>query len=122
MFFSFFRNCPDPLERKNIKTILKEGRKARQDSAEAQASSQKIGNVNDICWFCHVDVTSLEKNKCAGCRKVTPPCCPPILRPYVQARYCAEKCQRSDWGRHGDYCVKVQEKIRKKIEAKQNIG
>ena len=37
-----------------------------------------------------------------------------------QARYCAERCQRADWGRHGDYCVKVQEKIRKKIEARKS--
>ena len=36
-----------------------------------------------------------------------------------QARYCDERCQRADWGRHGDYCVKVQQKIRKKIEEKK---
>ena len=36
-----------------------------------------------------------------------------------QGRYCDERCQKADWGRHGDYCVKVQEKIRKKIEAKK---
>ena len=36
-----------------------------------------------------------------------------------QARYCDERCQKADWGRHGDYCVKVQQKIRKKIEAKK---
>ena len=37
----------------------------------------------------------------------------------LQARYCDERCQRSDWGPHGDYCVTMQEKIRKKIEAKK---
>ena len=36
-----------------------------------------------------------------------------------QGRYCDERCQKADWGRHGDYCVKVQEKIRKKMEAKK---
>ena len=36
-----------------------------------------------------------------------------------QGRYCDERCQKSDWGRHGDYCVKVQQKIRKKMEAKK---
>ena len=36
-----------------------------------------------------------------------------------QARYCDERCQKADWGRHGDYCVKVQEKIRKKMEKKK---
>ena len=70
---------------KRIKKILKEGRKSRQSNAAAQASanvaSANVGsanvasaNVNDradsICWFCHLDVTNLENNKCAGCRKV----------------------------------------------------
>ena len=27
--------------------------------------------------------------------------------------------KEADWGRHGDYCVKVQQKIRKKMEAKK---
>ena len=85
------------------------------------------GNVADkadgICWFCHGDVTSLENNKCAGCRKVTQLslCSLQILRykTIFQARYCDERCQKADWGRHGDYCVLVQEKIRKKKEAKK---
>ena len=38
----------------------------------------------------------------------------------MQARYCGERCQRADWGRHGDYCVKMQEKIRKKKEVKKS--
>ena len=41
----------------------------------AEASVHGGGSVDDnadhICWFCHVDVTNLENNKCAGCRKVT---------------------------------------------------
>ena len=41
----------------------------------AEASVHGGGSVDDnadhICWFCHVDVTHLENNKCAGCRKVT---------------------------------------------------
>ena len=41
----------------------------------AEASVHEGGSVDDnadhICWFCHVDVTKLENNKCAGCRKVT---------------------------------------------------
>ena len=41
----------------------------------AEASVHGGGSVNanadHICWFCHVDVTNLENNKCAGCRKVT---------------------------------------------------
>ena len=102
-----------------IEKILKEGREARQSSAADQASTQESDNADSICWFCHVDVSNLENNKCAGCRKVTPR--PQMrLRPYLlfQARYCDERCQRADWGRHGGYCVKVQEKIRRKIEAK----
>ena len=69
------RKCPDAVKRKQILKILKERRKARQDRDIAQASAQASDNVNDkadsICWFCHADVTNLENNKCAGCRKVT---------------------------------------------------
>ena len=36
-----------------------------------------------------------------------------------QARYCSVECQGDDWARHGDYCVAVQEKIKKKKEAKK---
>ena len=65
---------------------MKEGRKGRQDRAAAEAGAHDGGagvgaqdgataSVNDradsICWFCHDDVTNLENNKCAGCRKVT---------------------------------------------------
>ena len=115
-----------PQYREKIRQILKEGRKARQSNAEAQASPHGGASVNDnaddICWFCHVDVTQLENNKCAGCRKVTLLSSLQILRHNLlfQARYCGERCQRADWGRHGDYCVKVQEKIRKKIEARKS--
>ena len=134
VIFSFhhLRDCPDAAQRKKIKKILKEGMKARlarqcgragQSSAAAQASAQTSDKVNDnadsICWFCHADVTNLANNKCAGCRKVRTHLCLQILTKYLfQARYCDERCQKADWGRHGDYCVKVQEKIRKKIEAK----
>ena len=147
----YLRKFPDALQRKKVKKILKEGKKAKQNSAAAQASAsgraragahasntagahssntdgaQTSGNVDDradsICWFCHGDVTSLENNKCAGCRKVTQLslCSLQILRykTIFQARYCDERCQKADWGRHGDYCVLVQEKIRKKKEAKK---
>ena len=79
---------------KRIKKILKEGRKFRQSNTLPQASANVASanvasanvasanvasaNVNDradsICWFCHADVTNLENNKCAGCRKVTHLC------------------------------------------------
>ena len=69
------RKCPKAKYRKKLKQILKEGRKARQDKDVAEASGQASGNVDDnadsICWFCHADVTNLQDNKCAGCRKVT---------------------------------------------------
>ena len=59
-----------------MEQILREERKARQGNAvTAQASSDASGNVNgnadSICWFCHADVSNLENNECAGCRKVT---------------------------------------------------
>ena len=131
---SNLRQFPNAKHRKKIKEILKEGRKAKQDRATAEAgalasdtsSAHASGNVDDkadsICWFCHADVTNLENNKCAGCRKVTQLslCSLQILRhkTIFQARYCDERCQKADWGRHGDYCVLVQEKIRNKIEKK----
>ena len=83
---------------KKVKEILQEGRKARKDSAAPKAGADGSGggihgggnrgdahggahggaldggnpneNADSICWFCHVDVTKLENNKCAGCRKV----------------------------------------------------
>ena len=116
---SNLRQFPNAKHRKKIKEILKEGRKAKQDRATAEAgalasdtagahgsnkasaqtsdtssahcsntasarasntasgtaSAHATGNADDkadsICWFCHADVTNLENNKCAGCRKVT---------------------------------------------------
>ena len=72
--FLIFRDFPDAVHRKKIKKILKEGRKARQNSVEAEAGARDGDNANDnadsICWFCHTGVTKLENNKCAGCRKV----------------------------------------------------
>ena len=61
--------------RKKLRKILKEGRKVRQSSAVAQASSPAISdtindNADSICWFCHADVSNLANNKCVGCRKV----------------------------------------------------
>ena len=119
------RQTPDAERKKKIENILKEGRKAREASSAAEASvNDKAGS---ICWFCHADVSNLENNKCAGCRKVTHVYsvhCTPLSSFWMkqnlllQARYCDERCQRADWGRHGGYCVKVQEKIRRKTEAK----
>ena len=37
----------------------------------------------------------------------------------LQARYCDEECRSADWARHGEYCVLMQQKIRKKREAKK---
>jgi len=65
-------------------------------------------NADQICWYCHDDVTRVEINRCAGCKK---------------ARYCSEECQKADWGRHGDYCLLMQQKIKKKTEERkaQNV-
>ena len=41
------------------------------DAASAHASGNVDDKADSICWFCHGDVTNLENNKCAGCRKVT---------------------------------------------------
>ena len=74
--------------RKKVEKILKKGRRTRQSSAAAEANVTNVAsadvanaiasstsganeNADSICWFCHADVSSLEKSKCAGCRKVT---------------------------------------------------
>ena len=107
---------------------MKEG-KARQDRAAAEAGAQDGDDVNDraerICWFCHGDVTNLEINKCAGCRKVTLNCRSRVLRNlFFEARYCDTRCQKADWGRHGDYCIKVfyQQLSRLSKKLKQSIS
>ena len=68
------RDCPDAEQRDKIENILKTRREERQSNAAAEAGADGVANVNDradsICWFCHADVTHLENNKCAGCRKV----------------------------------------------------
>ena len=37
----------------------------------------------------------------------------------LQARYCCVECAVADWDRHREYCVVVQEKIKRKTEAKK---
>ena len=72
---SHLRDCPDEAQRDKIENILKTRREERQSNAAAEVGADGHANVNDradsICWFCHADVTHLENNKCAGCRKVT---------------------------------------------------
>jgi len=77
----------------------------KANASDTTSAHSQDDNASSICWFCHADVTNLANNKCAGCRK---------------ARYCNERCQRADWERHGEYCVKVQEKMKKKVEAKNS--
>ena len=40
----------------------------------ADKSSDSGRSINDnadqICWYCHDDVTRVEINRCAGCKKV----------------------------------------------------
>ena len=82
------RKCPNKEKRKKLQKILKEGRKVRRSKIAAQSGDRgrrgkesdfdaqaDVGGIDDnadyICWFCHVDVSLLGNNKCAGCRKVT---------------------------------------------------
>ena len=39
----------------------------------------------------------------------------------LQARYCCVECAVADWDRHREYCVFMQEKIKKKMEAKKAV-
>ena len=38
---------------------------------------------------------------------------------FLQARYCCVECAVADWDRHREYCVVMQEKIKRKMEAKK---
>ena len=45
------------------------------ESISAKAKSSDSGksindNADQICWYCHDDVTRVEINRCAGCKKV----------------------------------------------------
>ena len=60
--------------------------------------------VVKFCWTCYVEVTSLEKSLCAGCKI---------------ARYCTLECQGYDWERHQDFCEKkLQNRIKKMTKKK----
>ena len=37
----------------------------------------------------------------------------------LQARYCCVECAVADWDRHREYCVFMQQKIKRKMEAKK---
>ena len=39
----------------------------------------------------------------------------------LQARYCCVECAVADWDRHREYCVFMQEKIKRKMEAKKAV-
>ena len=40
--------------------------------AKSSASGRSINdNADQICWYCHDDVTRVEINRCAGCKKVS---------------------------------------------------
>ena len=67
----------------NNDQALEESAKALDIKASAEAPNSNASavdantkaledNAKNICWFCHEDVTNLEINKCAGCRKVKP--------------------------------------------------
>ena len=57
-----------------------------------------------ICWNCQTTQTKLLK--CTGCRR---------------AQYCDKECQIEDWGRHEDYCVKKQEKMKQRANKPTNL-
>ena len=48
-------------------------------------------NHSEFCWLCGVTVRKLKKATCAGC---------------LVARYCTLGCQKEDWSRHRNYCMK----------------
>ena len=48
-------------------------------------------NHSEFCWLCGVTIRKLKKATCAGC---------------LVARYCTLGCQKEDWSRHRNYCMK----------------
>jgi len=65
----------------------------------------KIEDFKSLCWSCSVKEVKLFK--CGGCFK---------------ARYCSEKCIQKDWPEHMNYCLKKQEKIKKKNQLTGSEG
>jgi len=96
--------CADADENKNSNNNNNNNNGAENAHADDKKSSNANDNADRICWTCHKELVCLKKNICAGCFK---------------ARYCDEECRSADWARHGEYCVLMQQKIRKKKEAKK---
>ena len=62
-WYYFFQEVPKYSTKKEVQKLLKEERKVREDRAAFNVASVNE-NADHICWFCHVDVSNLENNKC----------------------------------------------------------
>ena len=84
----FFRKCPSAGNRKKIRKVLSEAKKARESSVEVgtcatmtlEDNAKTLDNTTTkgpeedattICWFCHADVSKMKNCICAGCKKVS---------------------------------------------------
>ena len=88
----FFRKCPSAGNRKKIRKVLSEAKKARESSVEVgtcaietlEDNTKTLDNTTTkgpekdaktICWFCHADVSNMKNCICAGCKKVSKTLC-----------------------------------------------
>lgn len=71
-----------------------------------QIQFDNSGKVREkICWNVDCQASETKLLKCTGCRR---------------AQYCNTECQIEDWGRHVDYCVKKQEKRKRRANKTEN--
>ena len=80
--------------------------KVRQNQlGEAEEGNKKISDKKvvrtAVCWCCLESDTPLLR--CGGCMK---------------ARYCGQRCQEEDWGRHGAWCRRRERKVEKRRKKK----
>jgi len=92
----------EEFEQKTRNDISPEKEKKSPSKAKSKSSPK---HETYICWCCSKEpVDEVKLSKCGGCRK---------------AWYCSESCQSTDWQDHGSYCMKMQEKLTKKKQAKE---
>ena len=77
-----------------------------EDDVKEEKSEAVDDSYKKVCWNCLKSTDSVPLYKCGGCRK---------------ARYCQEKCQKQDWGRHGEYCQLKTKKRELKLQ-RRNIS
>ena len=106
-------NADDALSRKAAEDATPKKTKVKKDSFK---DDQEVRTYNEyeekrrkrvqkifyktLCWNC--SCTNVKLFTCGGC---------------LYAKYCSKICLTEDWSEHGNYCIKIQQKLKwKKFE------